>query len=122
MSLRGSIAAALVTVLTIGSLGLVAAPASAASIAGTIRPDLVTNGTSFGPVFTDDESASDIAGITYEMFFSDDGTTPTNDVYGYQNTGTLTQTVLAQPDPIAAFTIRSATSVPFSLASFAIQD
>jgi len=120
MSFRGSVAAALAVVLALGSLGLTAGPAAAATVAGTISPGPVPDGTGFGPTFTDDEGTTDIPGVTYELFFSDNGVTPTNEVLGWALGGYPTS--LMQFDPVGAFTVRTASSVPFSLTSFAIQD
>ena len=121
MPLRGPLAAVLSLVLVAGSVGLTAAPASAASVAGTITPGAVADGTDFGSTFTDEEGTTDIPGVTYESFFSGDGVTPTGNVLGWALTSGA-PTTLVQLDPVAAFTVRTASGAPFALTSFAIQD
>ena len=121
MSLRGPLAAVLSVVLALGAVGLTAAPASAASVAGTITPGAVPDDTDFGPTFTDEEGTTDIPGVTYESFFSGDGVTPTGNVLGWALTSGA-PTTLVQRDPVAAFTVRTDSGVPFALTSFAIQD
>ena len=124
ISLRGALALVVASTLALASVGGTAVSANAASVAGTFAlsesvPDFI----SLGTMFTDDSSysASNISGIRYEAFFSDNGSTPTSELFA-GDLGGGTGKFLFAFDPVPAFVVRSTSSVPFALKSFRMQD
>lgn len=116
---RTPIAGLLATLLAIGGVGLTTVAAEAASVAGTVR---FTDGSSVsGGEITDDETATNIPGVTYSMGFRSVVTSSYLPNSYAVFSGSTSHVVLTNGSEPSEFVIRSG-SVPFGLTTFYVAD
>ena len=123
-SLRGALALVVASALALGSVGLTAVSASAASVAGTFG--IAANDQSGGfpsPYFTDDDAVStaNIPGITYRVFFTSADNTPASGTGSY-NLGDPATSMIVNISETRSLVIESVGDIPFRLSSFRMQD
>ena len=92
------------------------------SVAGTVDPGPRPDFYAYGPTFTDDEGTFDVPGIVYELYFSNDQSTPAGSMVAITNGGGL-GTVVTNPNAnYSSAIIRSQGGQTFKLSSFVMQD